>query len=160
MKVKRKNLVLYLIAMLFVAGAIGAALTPKVEYVYPNAPLAYGKYEVVTYPYTGLAAPFGIIAAILVMIALFVEFENEKQNESDKERKRLEKRKILEKEEIERLGLRCRACVKFRKLECPRGEKNGNAELCDEYVLLQEEKKESEDDMTLREWIEDEKSAT
>ena len=58
-----------------------------------------------------------------------------KKGESDEERKKIEEEEI---EEFERLELRCRTCAKFKKSECPRGEENGNAELCDEYVLLLE----------------------
>jgi len=60
-----------------------------------------------------------------------------KEVESDEETKRLEKEEI---EEFDRLGLTCRTCANFKKSECPRGEKDGNAEPCDEYVLLLEKK--------------------
>ena len=118
MTVKWKNLLCYLLAVVFIIAGIVLYITPVEEQVFSGYTTGAPDYDpifitVVTFPYRGQGVLCVFVGLVLLMIAISIEFKekNEKEHEW-------------------------------------------------ESPLLRKEKKEREDDRTLREWIEDEKSAT
>ena len=78
MKVKWTNLIFYLLAMGCVLGAAIAFTTQEIVYHYSYTDHWGDRHftEEVTFPYTNIGVALCIVAVILTMVALFVDFES------------------------------------------------------------------------------------
>ena len=88
MKVKWKNLLCYLFAMVFIVVAIIAVTTAVEEQVFSGYTTGAPDYDpifktIVIYPYQSGGILCAFIGVVLTMIALFVDFEEKEENKSE-----------------------------------------------------------------------------